>query len=300
MAEHGTLESQIPVVIPVFNGWGQTRTCLDHLRASTYPHFQVIVVDHGSTDKTKTELPRDYPEVIHLRGDPSLWWTGATNLGIRWALDRGARAVMLLNNDSYVEPETIGTIAQHARTRPDAIIAPVQKDNATGVILSVTADTFYLLGFTTFRPRRTVPRRCSGQVLCPTRLIIGGRGVLIPALVFARIGLLDDKNLPHYGSDNDLYLRARSHGFSLFIATDTAVQVDRRRTTLADRLGPMTWRNFLRTLCDRRSHRNIRDLVMLFRRHYPIPGLYLLGVALNLMRYFGLYLAARTTFLLRR
>lgn len=55
----------------------------------------------------------------------------------------------------------------------------------------------------------------------------------------------------------------------------------------------MTLSSFLDTLKNRRSHRNIPELTALFRLHYPIPGLYPLGVSLNLLRYALLYAAAR-------
>ncbi len=110
--------NKIHIIIPVFNGWPQTKVCLDALRASSYRDLEIIVVDHGSTDETKKALPAEYPEVVHLLGEPTLWWTGATNLGIRTATNRGAGTIMLLNNDCYVTPETIERLMAHGqRTR---------------------------------------------------------------------------------------------------------------------------------------------------------------------------------------
>ncbi len=280
---------KIHIVIPVFNGWKQTKICLDALRAGLYRELEIIVVDHGSTDETREALPSQYPEVVHIFGEATLWWTGATNLGIRTAMDRGAKNIMLLNNDCYVEPETIHRLVAHARKNDEAIIAPVQRDYFTKRVLCVTATTCYLLGFPTLiLPGKTRNTHGKKQLL-PTRLIIGGRGVLIPAAVFERLGKLDDDRLPHFGSDNDFYLRCRKQGIPLFVATDATVYIDNTRTTLAANVGQMGLKQFLRTLVDRRSHRNIRDLNALFKLHYPIRGLHHLGVALNLFRYFALY-----------
>lgn len=295
MEKNPPLESidRIHIVIPVFNGWKQTRICLDSLRASIYRSLEIIVVDHGSTDETKEALPQLYPEVIHLLGEPTLWWTGATNLGIQEALKRGAKNIMLLNNDCYVTPETIQRLVDHAQGIDEAVVAPVQKDFATRQLLCVTASTCYLLGFPTFSLPGKDRHHVGEPRLLPTKLIIGGRGVLIPASVFARTGLLDDVNLPHAGSDNDFYLRCRKSGIPLFIAADATVYVDDTRTTLAARAEDFNLRQFLRTLVDRRSHRNIRDLTALFSLHYPIKGLYPVGVALNLARYLLLYACKR-------
>lgn len=289
---------KIHIVIPVFNGWKQTKICLDALRASLYRELEIIVVDHGSTDETKEALPSQYPEVVHIFGEPTLWWTGATNLGIRTAMDRGATNIMLLNNDCYVEPETILCLVAHARENDEAIIAPVQRDYFTKRVLCVTAATCYLLGFPTLVLPRKAINSLGEKRLLPTRLIIGGRGVLIPAAVFERLGMFDEVHLPHFGSDNDFYLRCRKQGIPLFVATDATVCIDNTRTTLAANVDQMGLKQFLQTLVDRRSHRNIRDLTALFRLHYPIKGLHHLGVALNLLRYGLLYACKRLKYLL--
>lgn len=62
---------EIHIIIPIFNGWKQTNVCLDALRAGEYKNLEIIVVDHGSTDKNKISLPVQYPEVVHVLGDPS-------------------------------------------------------------------------------------------------------------------------------------------------------------------------------------------------------------------------------------
>ena len=280
---------KIHIVIPVFNGWKQTEICLNALRASTYRNLEILVVDHGSTDETKEALPALYPEIIHVLGAATLWWTGATNLGIRTAITRGAETIMLLNNDCYVTPETIERLVSHAKEIDEAIIAPVQRDFFSKRVLCITASTCYLLGFPTFLRLGKNMSVLGEPRLLPTKLIIGGRGVLIPRSVFERMGMFDEVNLPHAGSDNDFYLRCRRQQVPLLIATDATVYVDNTRTTLAANLEQMDLKQFLQTLTDRRSHRNIRDLNTLFKLHYPIRGLHHLGVVLNLFRYFVLY-----------
>ena len=85
---------KIHIIIPVFNGWKQTTICLDALRASTHHNLEIIVVDHGSTDETKEALPVQYPEVVQVLGEPTLWWAGAMNLGMRTAIRRNAETIM--------------------------------------------------------------------------------------------------------------------------------------------------------------------------------------------------------------
>jgi len=285
--------SPIHVVIPVFNGWEQTKVCLDALRASTYKNLEIIVVDHGSTDETMNTLPAQYPEVKHVLGDSFLWWSGATNLGIRKAISSGAESIMLLNNDCYVAPKAIETLVRHIKRTDEAIIAPVQKDYYTDKTICTTCRECFLLGFPTL-PSYTVEKdKHIDGALIKARLISGGRGVIIPVDVFRRIGLLDEVYLPHYGADHDFFLRCRKQGVRLYVALDSIVYIDESRTSLAVRSHEMTLREFLQSLFSTRSHRNLRDLRVLFKKHYPIKGLYNIGVALNIIRYFLVYIWRR-------
>lgn len=289
--------SDLLIVITDFNGSAQTRRCLNALRASQDRNFRILVVDHGTDGRTRTMLDAECPEAIHIEGSPDLWWAGATNLGIRAALARGASAIMLLNNDGYVTPETIGLLLELAQEQPDAIIAPIQRDWRSGHITAINPRSNFLLGFPTIPGSRRLSPAMAAQALLPVDLIIGGRGVILPVSVLDRLGLFDEEALPHYGADHDFYLRARRHGIPLYVATGAFVDIDNTRTTSADRPETLSWSAFLHTLRDTRSHRNVRDVAALFRKHYPIRPLYPLGVALYLGRYLAVYFVKRTRLL---
>jgi GT2 family glycosyltransferase len=199
---------------------------------------------------------------------------------------------MLLNHDCYVEPQTIGRLLAHTQNVGQAIVAPIQKNFFTKRVTAVTAGTCLLLGF----PTLVLPwneKRLRACRLLNTRLILGGRGAVVPTGVFERIGLFDEINLPGYYSDHDFYLRCRQRGIPLFVASDCAVAIDDTRTTLAAKPGNLSLREFLETLRVPRSHRNLRDLSYLFRFHHPIPPLSSTGVALNLLRYSAIYTVKR-------
>ncbi len=167
------------VVIPVLNRWDQTRHCLERLAGGRQPPTHIIVVDHGSTDGTRAGLMAHFPRVTYLEDDPAHWWAGATNAGIREALKRGAENLILLNNDCYVKPDTLATLLGHAERNPGTIIAPVQRHLNGDAVCVVRASSCFLAGYPTMvLPWHT--RHVGEPRLLRSRVIIGGRGVLIP------------------------------------------------------------------------------------------------------------------------
>ena len=280
------------VVITDFDGWQQTETCLRRLDSSEYQDFRTIVVDHGTSDETAKGLAT-FPSCIRVAAESDVWWTGATNVGIRAAQEMGARHIMLLNNDCYVDSSTIGTLMSHVRATGARVVAPLQRSTQDGNVLVAKAATCFTLGFPTIVLPSMKKVDQGGDDLVSTRMIIGGRGVVIANSLFDEIGLFDESVLPHYGADHDFYMRCRAEDTDLLIATDASVQIDQTRTTLARDLGAMSWGRFMASFRDPRSHRNFTTLVTLFRRHYPIRPLFFVGVFLNILRYVLSYVGSR-------
>lgn len=280
------------VVITDYDGWAQTQVCLRRLQESMYQGFRVIVVDHGTTNETADGLA-EFPSCVRVEAGSNLWWTGATNVGVRKAIELGAVQIMLLNNDCYVEPSTIDELLGQVGEAGGRVVAPIQRAASSGEILVARAATCFTLGFPTFAlpHMRRVPS--TAPELIATKMVVGGRGAIVPVDVFEQVGLFDEEVFPHYGADHDFYMRCRAKGVDLFIATRASVELDDTRTSVARNLGAMSWLQFRDSLRNSRSHRNVATLVALFKRHYPVRLLYFIGVSLNLARYFVSYLLAR-------
>ena len=280
---------KLSVVIPAFNGLDQLRQCLKALSFEKHHEFETIVVDHGTNDVITDVLSTQFPEVDFLRGSSEIWWTGATNLGVKHALAKGSDIIMLLNHDCYVQADTISKLLQHAAYNPGCIIAPTQYDITTGRVI-IGATCIFTLGFPTIIPPAWWYRYLYSSTLVPTRLIIGGRGVVIPASIFEETGYFDENGLPQYNADHDFYRRCVKRGVRLFVSTDTRVYVNDEMSSSANKTDNLSYAGFRETLTSRRSHRNLRDLYVLFSKHCSPRSLAAIGVALNLARYSTIYL----------
>lgn len=283
------VKTKLSVVIPAFSGLDQLKQCLQALEHGDYHNFDTFVVDHGTTNALTTLLSMQYPKVYFLRGTPELWWTGATNLGIRRALANGSDAIMLLNHDCYVQADTIVKLLRHAEDNPGCVIAPEQFEIRTKRVI-IGATSILTLGFPTIIPPAWWYRCIYGSDLIPTRLIAGGRGVVIPAGIFHEVGFFDEKRLPHYYADHDFYYRCVKAGVRLFVCTDAKVCINDEMTSYANRTENLSYAGFRKSLASRNSHRNLRDLHALFSKHCALQSFAAIGVALNLARYSIVYL----------
>ncbi|HWE54661.1 MAG TPA: glycosyltransferase [Acidimicrobiales bacterium] len=97
--------SPVTVVIPAWNGWEATKSCLDALRPTLGVRDQVVVVDNGSTDATSQSL-RQYPWAQVLNHPLNLGFARAANAGAAAARHD---IVVFLHNDTvpmarWIEP----------------------------------------------------------------------------------------------------------------------------------------------------------------------------------------------------
>jgi GT2 family glycosyltransferase len=265
----------IAIVVPIHNGIALTTRCLQSLQRVEYVDRKTIVVDAGSTDDSPTIIRKEFPDVIVIPVADSLWWSGSTNAGVRHAIRLGADSVLLLNNDTIVNPDFLTVLTQTAQVNPGAVIASVVFfDDRPNIIRFAGGKLHWLRG----GGEDALYRRNATEL--PSHAYetdwIGGMGVLVPIEVFRTIGFFDEEAFPHYAGDEDLWLRARKVGFRLLVEPRSRVWVCAHNTGLKLRQSS-SLRAFVSTLFDRKFHGNIPTTLRFYIRHCPW---YLLPISL--------------------
>jgi hypothetical protein len=102
---------RVAIVVLTWNGKGLTLACLESLASLEYDAIDVIVVDNGSVDGTADAVRSAYGDrVTVIENSTNLGFSRGNNEGIRRALERGADFVLLLNNDTTVDPALVGRL----------------------------------------------------------------------------------------------------------------------------------------------------------------------------------------------
>ncbi|MEW6407243.1 MAG: glycosyltransferase family 2 protein [Patescibacteria group bacterium] len=119
------------IIILNWNGLKDTIECLESLKKITYSNYKMIVVDNGSKNDEGRILKEKFGDYIHLiKNDKNYGFAEGNNIGIRYAIKNGADYVLLLNNDTVVEPnfldEMVKTIEINKHKKVGAIAAKIK------------------------------------------------------------------------------------------------------------------------------------------------------------------------------
>jgi GT2 family glycosyltransferase len=112
--------SKISIIILNWNGLNDTLECLDSVKKIDYPNFNVIVVDNGSTDNSVEVIKKRFPDVALIATGRNLGFAEGNNVGVTYAMSKGADYILLLNNDTIVDAQLLSSLVEAAEQNPDA------------------------------------------------------------------------------------------------------------------------------------------------------------------------------------
>lgn len=268
---------RVAVIVPVHNrrettlGFLRQMEEIDRAGAS----LEIIIVDDGSTDGTAEAIGRDYPGVIILQGSGNLWWTGAINTGVRYALSHEFDYFLITNDDLELAPDFLAGLLEVARNRPDALVSAVTLNAEAGYRAEILTAGFVRRGryldVVTLHAGDTYTEETLPEAIeCD---MLTGAALLLPPRVFEVVGLLDEKHFPHNWGDFEFTLRASLAGFHCLVATRSRVYTDYNRRYPIIYFYSSSRREFLKNLFDSRRHYYgfgpIRATSFMHRR-YPI------------------------------
>lgn len=122
MASH----SRYLVVLVNYNNWQDTIECIRSLQRGGVRDSSILVVENCSTNDSSKELFREFSGIEIIRNEENLGFSGGNNLGIRRGVKESVDYVILLNNDTLVESDTITTLIREMDVHKDASLGTGQ------------------------------------------------------------------------------------------------------------------------------------------------------------------------------
>lgn len=287
------MKHNITFVIPVHNHLDYTKKCLRDLDRQKDTRFfksndiQIIVIDDGSTDGTGEWLKENYPEIYVHRGDGNLWYSKATNIGMKYAFENyNSDFIMIWENDTYPKEGYF-----------DSLQGIVENWDGKTLICSKLyynhkPDHIFGMGGN-FNPKtgsknligRTEPDGPDYQKDREVDWFLG-IGVMLHKRIVEKVGYLDEVDFPHYHADIDYALRARYEGFKNVVFHELRLLNDMETTGISHKKDK-SLKDFFASFTSIKSNLNIRRNLKFYRKHTTSRLAYL-----YLMRIFGVYTAS--------
>jgi len=184
-----------------------TLGCLESLKKLDYPNFEVLVIDNDPNHRLG-DLNFDYG-VTKLVNAENLGFSGGNNTGIKYALNNGADYILLLNNDTVIEPEFLKKLVETG-----------EKDEKIGI-----------LGPIIYKLNTNEPHFAGGKIdwlytsakhVSGASDYITGACFLIKRKVIEKIGLMPEDYFLYF-EDAEWCLKARKAGFECRVVPEARI-----------------------------------------------------------------------------
>lgn len=185
--------------------------CLDSLMSSALS-TEIICVDNGSTDATCQIIKSKYPSVILIENKENKGFGAANNQGFEYGIRNNADYFFLLNQDAWIETDTLEKLVQQYKNNPEyGIISPLHL-NGVGDALDYN--------FSNYITPTNCPKLYSDFVLgipedkiYPTNFV-NAAAWLLPIKSLKVVGGFSPAFF-HYGEDNNYCQRIIFHKFKI-------------------------------------------------------------------------------------
>lgn len=173
---------------------------------------QVLVVDNGGADAAR--LGRELPAATVIATTRNLGFAGGANVGLRAALEAGADAVLLVNDDAALAPDALEAL-ERALDAPGvgivapALVRPDERVESLGLSFAPWSGRLRELGRgAVWAPTAAgAPREVDAASACV---------LLVARAVLEAVGLFDEGYF-FYFEDLDLCLRVRQAGWRVVV-----------------------------------------------------------------------------------
>jgi len=205
------------IIILNWNGKERIVPCLRSVFSLGYKNFEVVVVDNASRDGSLELARASFGRAHFIVNEKNAGFAAGMNVGIRFALSKGAEYVWVLNNDTVVGRDALSVLVDAAEASRGAILSPL--------ILTPSGKAWFSAGRVNFLRMKTEhvdPDVASREDAPYETEYLTGCALFMPKEAVKAIGLFDEQFFLYY-EDADFSLRAKNAGYTLLVAPKAVV-----------------------------------------------------------------------------
>lgn len=210
---------KIFAIVVTYNGRKWYDRCLGSLRDSETP-VETIVIDNASSDDTVEYIKNHFPQVHLIESKENLGFAKANNIGIRYAIDHDADYVFLLNQDAWVEKNTLTVLLQTFEDNENVGIASPIHLNGSYSGLDHDFAKYFSGDF--------VSDLYMGELKAYYEIpFVNAAAWILPVSTIKKIGGFDISLFVHYGEDDNYCQRVLFFGGRIIVNTKCTICHDK-------------------------------------------------------------------------
>lgn len=196
------VEPSVFIVVLNYRNYEDTIECVCSIDRIEYRNYQVVIVDNDSGGESEDRLRSTFPHHRVVQSGENRGFSAGNNVGIRIAIEERADYVLVLNNDTIVEPNFLSILVGHAEQDASAGMLSPQMVDPNGRFEATCArrrpsllqlfwnDGVWRLG----RHARRIPFEGGYSLERPTEVeMISGSCMLLRCSLIEEMGLLDEE-----------------------------------------------------------------------------------------------------------
>lgn len=205
------MNKKVAIVIINYRGYQDTTDCLNSLRKVTYKNIEIIVVDNQSNDGSYEKLKDENKDCVVILSPENNGFSAGNNIGIRYAMEHDADYVMLLNNDTEVEPDFVSKMLEVADEK--IVVTPSIYYFSNKNEIWYADGKISKIKCTVSNGSDKVSKYCD---------YASGCCLLMPRTVIEKVGYWAEEYFMYY-EDMDYSLRVQNAGFKIFYKNDSII-----------------------------------------------------------------------------
>jgi len=260
---------KLAVLIPVHNNRDFTISALNDLLGIINKKYKeeisIVVIDDGSTDGTYTSITKFYPEIKILKGDGNLWWSGAINLGAKYAIEElKSEFILLWNNDITFKEDYF------SKLRSNLIYADINTIIGSKILIKNQPEIVWSMGgrFNNKNGKYHMfgYYQKDSEKYCNIAHVdwLTGMGTVVPKSIIEDVGYWDQQNFPQYHGDSDFTYRAKLKGYNIIVNPELIIYNSVENSGM-EHNGNM--RQLIKMMTDIRSKTNFKKNYTFYKKY---------------------------------
>ena len=202
---------KIFAIVITYNGQKWYDRCFGSLSASETP-VEIVVVDNASSDDTVGFIKERFPGVHLIESKENLGFAKANNIGIRYALDNDADFVFLLNQDAWIEKDTMTELLRAFEENENVGIASPMHLNGNCTSLDGRFARYMGEAFASDAYMQKTKQYYERPFVNAAAWLVGRKCI-------ETVGGFDTSLFYHYGEDVNYCQRVLYHGLNVIVDT---------------------------------------------------------------------------------